>query len=292
MLRRLVTLTAFAALTGVVASAAFAQAASSKPVGARPATAKEASAAEQIPTGKDARLTAIRKRGVINIGVAPIVPWAFRDPKGELLGFEIDIGREVASELGVDVNFVMMPFRQLIDALEAGRIDVIASGLSITPQRALVVDFSRPYSHSALELAVRKGGPAEIDVGRSATVLGMRGGGVAEEIARTNFPQATLKTFDNERQAFDALEAGTVTGVLTFSPRTNFEMARAPDKFARGTTGRLLPQTVEAFAVRKGEPSLREFLTAWIYYNEAAGWLAERQHEWFDSLDWVVRLQQ
>jgi polar amino acid transport system substrate-binding protein len=120
----------------------------------------------------------------------------------------------------------------------------------------------------------------------------MRGGGVAEEIARTNFPQATLKTFDNERQAFDALEAGTVTGVLTFSPRTNFEMARAPDKFARGTTGRLLPQTVEAFAVRKGEPSLREFLTAWIYYNEAAGWLAERHHEWFDSLDWVVRLQQ
>ena len=218
MLRSLVLGIALAGTIGFATTSATAQTTTAKPAGAKPAMVKESPAAAPVLPNKDARLAAIRKRGVINIGIAPIVPWAFRDPKGELLGFEIDIGRQVAAGLGVDVNFVMMPFRLLIDALESGRVDIIASGLSITPERALVVDFSRPYSQSALELAVRKGAPTEVDVGKTATVLGMRGGGLAEDLARSQFPRATIKIFDNDQLAFDALAAGDLTGVLTFSP--------------------------------------------------------------------------
>src|SRR5438094_495937 len=71
----------------------------------------------QPPSAVGQLLEAIRKRGTIVVGIAPQVPWVIRDPAGEWQGYEIDVARQLASDLGVELALVRVPFVQLTDAL-------------------------------------------------------------------------------------------------------------------------------------------------------------------------------
>jgi polar amino acid transport system substrate-binding protein len=249
--------------------------------------AKKTAAVTQKSGAAGHMLEAIRKRGSIAVGVAPQVPWVMRDPVGEWQGYEIDVARQLASDLGVELVLVRVPFAQLTDALEDGRVDIVSAGYSITPQRALVVDFSNPYATSEMQVVARAdlGGR---DLNRADVTLGARTGGTTEATARVRFPQAKIVTFPTERLLYEALKAGQVDGALAYVPRTSVAVAQSDGKLAV-IPGAELPHTVEAFAVRKGEQPLLNFLNAWIAYWKADGWLDERRRYWFETLDWTAR---
>src|SRR2546423_7891091 len=143
-------------------------------------------------------LETIRKRGTMVVGIAPQVPWVMRDPAGEWQGYEIDVARQLASDLGVGLALVRVPFVQLTDALADGRVDIVSAGYSITPQRALVVDFSNPYATSEMQVVARAD-LAGRDLNRADVTLGARTGGTTEATARARFPQTKIATFPTER---------------------------------------------------------------------------------------------
>jgi len=91
------------------------------------------------------------------------------------------------------------------------------------------------------------------------------------------------------RQLYDAAKAGEIDGALAYAPRTTIAVAESQGKLAVATGVGKLPQTVEAFAIRKGEQSLLNYLNAWVAYWSADGWIAERRKYWFESLDWTAR---
>ena len=91
-------------------------------------------------------LAEIKRSGKLRVGVAEIVPWATHDKDGDLVGFEIDVAKKLARDIGVEPEFYPEAFRYLIPDLLAGRFDIIISGLSINASRALQVDFSAPYN--------------------------------------------------------------------------------------------------------------------------------------------------
>src|SRR5438874_1045417 len=122
---------------------------------AKPTTPAKKGATAQPPVAVGHLLEAIRKRGTMVVGIAPQVPWVMRDPAGEWQGYEIDVARQLASDLGVALVLVRVPFVQLSDALADGRVDIVSAGYSITPQRALVVDFSNPYATSEMQVVAR-----------------------------------------------------------------------------------------------------------------------------------------
>ena len=80
------------------------------------------------------------------------VPWAMEDQQGNLTGFEIDVATKVAQDMGVDVEFGTTVWDELIPDLVGNKFDVIISGMSITPQRNLTVNFTRPYAHSTMQM--------------------------------------------------------------------------------------------------------------------------------------------
>ncbi len=83
---------------------------------------------------------------VLVVGMeAAFKPYEFRDSSGEIVGFDVDIVNDLVQGLGWEVQYVDMAFDALIPALVAGKIDMIASGLSITPERAQRINFSRSY---------------------------------------------------------------------------------------------------------------------------------------------------
>ncbi len=95
----------------------------------------------------------ILERGTIRVGVAEFVPWTIKTSSGELIGFEIDLARKIASDMNVEPEFKIYEWEKIIPALQQGEIDVIAAGMAITPRRALQVSFSQPVGNSGISLA-------------------------------------------------------------------------------------------------------------------------------------------
>ncbi len=81
-------------------------------------------------------LTDILQRKTVRIGVCEFAPWTFTSRAGQLEGFEIDVGRQIAHDLGVTPEFKVYSLDTIFDAVDRGEIDFIAGGLAITPARA------------------------------------------------------------------------------------------------------------------------------------------------------------
>ncbi|MGD9235755.1 MAG: transporter substrate-binding domain-containing protein, partial [Desulfobacterales bacterium] len=79
------------------------------------------------------------KRGTLRVGMSTFVPWAMKDKTGKLIGFEIDVARQLAADMGVKIEFVPTKWAGIIPALLTGKFDVIIGGMSVRPDRNLKV---------------------------------------------------------------------------------------------------------------------------------------------------------
>jgi polar amino acid transport system substrate-binding protein len=229
----------------------------------------------------------------LRVGVALFAPWAVRRPDGELVGFEIDVAKQLATDLGVKAAISTYDVERLIPALEAGEIDIIAAGLTITPERALHVNFSVPYASSGIALATH--------VERTAAVADLAAlddpaysiaaveGSVAIELARRVLPRAKVTVFPSAAEASAALVAGDVHGYLEDEPVPTFLSLENPGVVDLPLAEPLLVSRA-GFAVGKGDPDFLAFLNAWITAHEADTWLPTTTGYWFKSLRWQERL--
>jgi len=239
-------------------------------------------------------LETIKQRGAIKIGLSLFVPWSMRDKNGDLIGFELDVGRQLAEDMGVDAEFVPTAWDGIIPALLSGKFDVIISGMSITPARNLTVNFSDPYAYSGVTIVANKAmteGMTEADFNSpDVTFAARRGATPATAIARV-FPQATLRLFDEDGASTQEVLNGNAHATMASEPTPTRDVNRYPETLHKPVDKTYL-ETGEAFAVRKGDPDALNFFNNWIAAQWRSGWLDERQDYWFRSLDWEDRIAQ
>lgn len=98
----------------------------------------------------DESLAAVQEAGVLVVGTEGTYrPFSYHeDGSGDLVGYDVDVIRAVAAELGVDVTFEETQWDAIFAGLDAGRFDVIANQVSITPEREEAYVFSSPYTYS------------------------------------------------------------------------------------------------------------------------------------------------
>lgn len=85
------------------------------------------------------------------------VPFEMMDQEtGEMIGFDMEIIREVADRAGFEIDLNTMDFNGIIPALQTGNVDIAIAGITITEEREEIVDFSDPYYDSGLRILVRK----------------------------------------------------------------------------------------------------------------------------------------
>jgi len=239
-------------------------------------------------------LQEVLNTGTLRVGVALFTPWAARADSGELVGFEVDVAKQLAADMGLKVDLFVYDFDRLIPALESGEIDLIAAGLTITPARALHVNFSQPYAQSGLSLVTHLQNTAAVqrleDLDDPRYTLAAVENSVAIELARRLLPRAEVRLFDSAEAASEALLAGEVNAYLEDEPIPTFLALENP-----GTVdlpiARPLLQSHAAFAVNKGDPDFLAFLDAWITAREADTWLPTTNSYWFKSLRWRQRLE-
>ena len=231
----------------------------------------------------------ILKSGELRVGVAEFTPWVLASKNGALTGAEVDIARRLGNDTKLKTTFVNMPFEALIPALEKGDIDIIVSGMSITPERALRVNFSQPYNESGVSLVANREKTkaintfAELDA--KGVVIGVVAKTVSADLAGRIFDKATVKLYQNSKDVISDLLKGKVDALVESEPAPTFLSLQYPEKLDLPMSQSLL-ETREAFAVRKGDPDFLAYLNAWINAREADGVINSIRHYWFESLDW------
>ncbi len=234
-------------------------------------------------------IESIKRQGVIRIGLSTFTPWSMRALNGELIGFEPDVGRKLAEDMGVEVEFVPTAFDGIIPALLAGRFDVIISGMSITPQRNLTVNFTDAYAYSGLAIVAHRQLTENFgleDFDSPEVTFSARRGAVPATVIAESFPNAELLLFDDEGAVVQEVLNGNAHATMAAEPLPSREARNYPDTLYL-PVDMLFNPLGEGFALRKGDPDALNFFNNWIAHYWRTGWLQERHDYWFTTEDWV-----
>ena len=242
-------------------------------------------------TGESA-IEQISKRGVLRVGLDVFVPWAMKDKKGELIGFEVDVAKKLAEDAGLKLELVPTEWSGIIPALLTGKFDVIIGGMTVTAERNLKINFTNPYYYTGQGLLANRKmteGFAIADFNKPEVTLAARLGSTAAVAARAHFPKATLRLFDNEPAAVQEVRNGRVHGMVSNEPLPVHSAAAAPE-LLKAYPEQLVKEPI-AMGVRKGDADTLNFLNNWIEVTRSKGWIDERYAYWFGTTEWQQRVQ-
>jgi ABC-type amino acid transport substrate-binding protein len=150
----------------------------------------------------------------------PYPPFEFEGDNGEYTGFDMDLIREIASGMGLEVSIQDVGF----DGLQSGTVlaakqcDLGASAMTITDERKQNLTFSDPYYDSLQSLLVPDGSKIAGIEDLAGTDLGVQQGTTGEAYAREHAPEANIVSFPSDAELFPALQAGQVEAVLQDLP--------------------------------------------------------------------------
>lgn len=204
-------------------------------------------------------------------------------------GFDIDLAREMARQLGVDFTPVNTRWNSIIPSLTLGRCDIIISGMSVTETRRRSVDFSEPYMRIGqtvlLNAALAGRVTAHGDLNDPTYTVASKPGTTGEEAVARFMPLAEYRPYDSELEAADAVARGEVDALVydrpfnaTFVAMTGSENVVFLDR----------PFTDEsiAFAIRKGDPDFLAWLNGFLRDIRADGRYDRIHSKWFESTNW------
>lgn len=228
-------------------------------------------------------LDEIKARGKIYIGTdATYPPMEFRDEKGEIVGFDIDLGRAIAEELGVEAVFIDTAWDGIFPALDAGKFDIIISSTSITEERLKSKEMSDPYYVTSQAIAVRKDnetikGPEDLKGKVVAVQIGTTG-----DLAVSEMEGVTVKRFDTIDKAYMEVLHGRADAVVNDLSEVAYRMKMLPDMKIVAT----FREGEEKYGVtmRKGELELLAAINEALRRIKESGKYDEIYRKWFGEL--------
>jgi len=152
----------------------------------------------------------------------PYAPLEFENPDkpGTYTGFDIEMMRFIAAQKDMSIDVKVTPFDGIIDALRSDSCDVIASALSIKPERKTSIAFSEPYYDSAQSLVIRSADNGTIKdlADLKGKVIGVQTGTTGADYANENAKDATIKEFGKADELFTALGTEDIDAILQDGP--------------------------------------------------------------------------
>lgn len=209
-------------------------------------------------------------------------PMGYRDENNELIGFDIDMGAELAKRLGVEIEWQPAAWDGIIPSLKAKKFDVIISGMTLTDERLKEVDFAGPYIYAAQALVLKDGNeeilsPADLEGKVVGTQNGSTGLKVAEEL-NEEIGFAEIKGYSDFTLVFQDLKIGRLDAVIADNYVAAGYINNMPGEFK--LTGDLFSEETNGIAVRKEDKDLYEALDTAIEEMILDGTLGALAEEW------------
>ncbi|MDF7682099.1 transporter substrate-binding domain-containing protein [Lactobacillus sp. ESL0679] len=164
------------------------------------------SANNHTASSNDSSVTAIKKRGVLRVAVfGDLPPYGWVNAKGERVGYDVHLARQMAKDMGVKIKFVQVNANNRVDTLNSNKADLVLANFTVTPERKQVVDYAKPYMKVSVGVISPKSAPitkASQLTGKSLIVTK----GTTAENYFTKKSGINLLKFDSKTQQFNAIK--------------------------------------------------------------------------------------
>ena len=237
---------------------------------------------------EDNSVAAIQEKGTFVLGLDDsFPPMGYRDENNEIVGFDIDVAREVANRLGVELVAQPIDWASKELELESGNIDCIWNGMSITPEREESMAMTFPYLNNQIILYALKDSGIDSLEAMAGKSVAVQSGSFAEEVLQSeeyadfNASLSEVLSYDEYLTALMDLQAGGVDAVL-------IDQVVAEFRIAGMGTDQIVPVVSLAddnygIGFRKGDIALRDEVERILMEMKADGTLAEISTQWFGS---------
>ena len=212
-------------------------------------------------------------------------PMGFRDDNNEIVGYDIDLAKEVASRLGLKFRAQPISWSAKEQELNTGKIDCIWNGLSITPERLEALAFTKPYLNNAQVVIVRADSGINTLADMSGKILGVQAGSsAADAVDEVPDFKASLKQivdFSDNIMALNDLEIGGLDGVAMDSVVAEYSLKVTGKPFVILSES-LAPEQY-GIAFKKDNTALRDKVQNALNEMAADGTVAKISEKWFGS---------
>ncbi len=240
---------------------------------------------EQSP-GIDNSLEKILNKGYMVMGLDDnFPPMGFRDEKGNLVGFDVDLAKEVTKRMGITLKLQAIDWNAKEQELNTGNIDCIWNGFTITDERKQAMTFTPPYIHNAQVVVVRADSPYTTLASLDGKTVGYQAGSSASNAINDSpeFKQS-IKSFVEFKENLTGLmdlEIGGIDALVV-------DVTVAEDNIRRsGKPFRILEEELapEDYGIgfRKGEQKLADAIWEQLLAMKQDGTLAKISTDWFGS---------
>jgi len=253
------------------------------------------SPAADIELAKKSTLEQILKRGKLRVGFeAGYMPFEMTDKKGRFVGFDIDMAKEMAKAMKVKLELVNTNWDGIIPALLTDKFDIIMSGMTVTQERNLKINFADPYIIVGQTILVAKKHAGKIksykDLNNKKYVVTSKLGTTGEQAVKRLIPKCTYKSFESETEAAMEVVNGKADAFV-------YDLPYCVTFMGQQGAGKLIfldkPFTYEplAWAIKKGDPDFMNWLNNFLRQVKHDGRYDRMYNKWIKSQAWLKDVQ-
>ncbi|MGA1862005.1 transporter substrate-binding domain-containing protein [Deferribacter thermophilus] len=239
-------------------------------------------------------LNQILKRGELRVGLeSGYKPFEMTAKNGEIIGFDVDIAKVMAKAMGVKLKLVNTAWDGIIPALITDKFDIIMSGMTITQERNLQVNFADPYIIVGQTLLIHKKDAGKIksykDLNNPKYVIASKLGTTGYFAAKKYIPKAKINAFETEADAFQDFINGKADAFVYDLPLCAYYYSIYKDKVVFLDK----PFTYEplGWAIKKGDPDFLNWLNNFLRQIKGDGTYDKIYDKWFKSTSWHKQVQ-
>jgi len=248
-----------------------------------------------IELAKKSTLESILKKGELRVGFeAGYMPFEMTDKKGHFVGFDIDMAKEMAKAMGVKFVPVNTAWDGIIPSLITNKFDIIMSGMTVTQERNLKINFADPYIIIGQTILINKKHAGTVtsykDLNNSEFIVTSKLGTTGEQAVKRLIPKCTYKSFETEPEAALEVVNGKADAFVYDLPYCVVFMGQQG-------AGKLVfldqPFTFEplAWAIKKGDPDFMNWLNNFLRQIRNDGRYDRIYNKWIKSTDWIKNVQ-
>jgi len=251
-------------------------------------------AADSSLAGKST-LQSILKSGKLRVGMEPgYLPFEMQNKQSKIVGFDVDMAKLMAKEMGVELELVPTAWDGIIGSLVTNKFDIIMSGMTVTQQRNLKVNFADPYIIVGQTILISKKLEGKVksykDLNNKKYTVTSKLGTTGEQAVKKHIPRANYKSYETEPEAALEVVNGRADAFV-------YDLPYCVVFYAQKGAGKMVfldePFTFEplGWALKQGDPDFLNWLNNFLAQARGDGRYDKIYEKWITGTDWIKDVQ-
>ncbi|MGF6966193.1 polar amino acid transport system substrate-binding protein [Paraburkholderia sp. WC7.3g] len=237
---------------------------------------------EQSAAASPSTLQAVLQRGTLRVGdCLTFAPFGFYNKDGQPDGYDVDLAKELAKQMGVKLEVVNTTSANRIPNLQTSKVDVVFCNFTRNLERAKVIEFTAPYVVASEALLVRKNSGVQSvkDMG-GRTIATVKGSTNGDEVRSLNIP-IKIQEYDSSQAAILAVKQGQADAMIEDNNFLAYQAKLDPELAV--TNEALVPLEYNAFGVKAGDQEWLNYLNLFLFNINGSKLNAQLYNKWFGT---------